>query len=121
MVRLELMRLNTAPALDPSRLADVSSLASCSSADLRELGRLPEPMLRRHREPGFRVVSWAEAYDRLAAELRQVDAARAAFYLTSRGIYRLVYYRAEGGARFLGTNHVKPLNAPLSLPRRPRA
>src|SRR6478752_6394059 len=79
MVRLELMRLNTAPALDPSRLADVARLAPCSSADLRELGRLPEPMLRRHREPGFRVVSWAQAYDRLAAELRQVDAARAAF------------------------------------------
>src|SRR5690242_3916948 len=47
MVRLELMRLNTAPALDPSVLADVSPLAERSSATLRALGRLPEPMLRR--------------------------------------------------------------------------
>ena len=46
MVRLELMRLNTAPALDPSQLADVSPLAARSSADLRGLGRLPEPMIR---------------------------------------------------------------------------
>ena len=44
MVRLELMRLNTAPALDPSRLADVSSLSGMSSQKVRALGRLPEPM-----------------------------------------------------------------------------
>src|SRR3954454_18588607 len=47
MVRLELLRLNTAPALDPARLTDVSALRRLSSAELRELGRLPEPMLRR--------------------------------------------------------------------------
>src|SRR5260221_10949252 len=43
MVRLELMRLNTAPALDPSVLSDVGSLARRSSEELRELGRLPTP------------------------------------------------------------------------------
>ena len=86
MVRLELMRLNTAPALDPSRLADVTQLSSRSSSDLRELGRLPEPMLRRKGARGFHVVSWDEAQDRIAADLRAVDPARAAFYLTSRRI-----------------------------------
>ena len=53
MVRLELMRLNTAPALDPGRLADVSRLEGLSSRDLRGLGRLPEPMLRRQRRAGL--------------------------------------------------------------------
>src|SRR4051812_16749098 len=67
MVRLELMRLNTAPALDPAALADVSALARRSSADLRELGRLPEPLLRRTGERGFHVVSWDDAYERIAA------------------------------------------------------
>src|SRR5713101_1761400 len=86
MVRLELMRLNTAPALDPRQLSDVSSLQSKTSRDLRELGRLPEPMLRRKGDRGFRVVSWDDALDRIAAELRAVDTGRAAFYLTSRGI-----------------------------------
>jgi molybdopterin-dependent oxidoreductase alpha subunit len=106
MVRLELMRLNTAPALDPSPLADVPALSSRSSAQLRELGRLPEPMLRVRGDRGFHVVSWAEAYERLATELRAVDPARAAFYLTSRGITNEVYYAAQKAARFLGTNHV---------------
>ena len=106
MVRLELMRLNTAPALDPSALGDVSRLSSRSSAELREMGRLPEPMLRRTGERGFRVVSWDEALDRIAADLRTVDPAKAAFYLTSRGITNEVYYAAQKAARFLGTNHV---------------
>src|SRR5215831_5204534 len=63
MVRLELMRLNTAPALDPDRLADAGSLADRSSRDLRDLGRLPEPMIRERGSRGFRVVSWDEALD----------------------------------------------------------
>src|SRR6266568_1698303 len=58
MVRLELMRLNTAPALDPAILSDASRLQSKSSRELRELGRLPEPMLRRKGARGFQVVSW---------------------------------------------------------------
>src|SRR5215218_6358814 len=63
-------------------------------------------MLRSKGDRGFRVVSWDEAYDRLAIELRAVDPARAAFYLTSRGITNEVYYVAQKAARFLGTNHV---------------
>jgi molybdopterin-dependent oxidoreductase alpha subunit len=106
MVRLELMRLNTAPALQPSALEDVSALASRTSEELRALGRLPEPMLRRKGERGFRVVSWDAALDRIALELRASDPARVAFYLTSRGITNEVYYAAQKAARFLGTNHV---------------
>src|SRR5262249_23111587 len=106
MVRLELMRLNTAPALDPRALASVGTLAGRSSRSLRELGRLPEPMIRERGTPGFRVVSWDEALDRIARELRSVDPSRAAFYLTSRGITNEVYYAAQKAARFLGTNHI---------------
>jgi molybdopterin-dependent oxidoreductase alpha subunit len=106
MVRLELMRLNTAPALDPAALADVSALAGQSSGELRALGRLPEPLLRRHGDPGFRVIGWDDALDRIAASIRETDPARMAFYLTSRGITNEVYYAAQKTARFFGTNHV---------------
>jgi len=106
MVRLELLRLNTAPALDPAVAADVSTLAGRSSADLRALGRLPEPMLRRRGDRGFRVVSWDEALALAAAGLRATDPTRLAFYLTSRGITNEAYYAAQKAARFFGTNHV---------------
>jgi len=56
MVRLELMRLDTMPALDPARLADVAALRPLRSKDLRALGRLPEPMIRRKGDRGFRDV-----------------------------------------------------------------
>ena len=46
MVRLELMRLNTASALDTSVLSNVGHLSSYSSERLRALGRIPEPMIR---------------------------------------------------------------------------
>src|SRR5690242_11862272 len=46
MVRLELMRLNTMPALDIEQMTDADRLANMTSAELRELGRLPFPMLR---------------------------------------------------------------------------
>ncbi len=106
MVRLELMRLNTAPALDPALLTDVASLQRLPSRELRALGRLPEPMLRRAGEPGFLVASWDEALDRIASALREADPSRVAFYLTSRGITNETYYAAQKAARFLGTHHV---------------
>src|SRR5439155_21321552 len=106
MVRLELMRLNTSPPLDPAILTDVSTLSRMSSAELRGLGRLPQPLLRRRGEPGFLVATWDEALARIGEELRQTDPARAAFYLTSRGITNEVYYAAQKAARFFGCPHV---------------
>ena len=106
MVRLELLSLNTMGALDPGRLADAAALGSLSSAELRHLGRLPHPMVRRRGEPGFRVIGWDEALDLAAGRLRSTAPERIAFYLTSRGIPNETYYAAQKAARFLGTNHV---------------
>jgi molybdopterin-dependent oxidoreductase alpha subunit len=106
MVRLELLRLNTMPALDPERLADAGRLQALSSRQLRELGRLPQPHLRRRGETGFRAIGWEEALDLAAGRLASADPNRVAFYLTSRGIPNETYYAAQKAARFLGTSHV---------------
>ncbi|HZR46810.1 MAG TPA: molybdopterin-dependent oxidoreductase, partial [Candidatus Manganitrophaceae bacterium] len=106
MVRLELMRVNTAPALDPDRLADVSALSQMRSQDLRGLGRLPEPMIRRRGDKGFRVITWEEAYSVVAERIRLTRRDRLSIYLTSRGIMNENYYAAQRAARAMGTNHV---------------
>jgi molybdopterin-dependent oxidoreductase alpha subunit len=106
MTRLNLLRLNTMPALDVSCLAGVSKLRSLSNAELRELGRLPFPMLRERGAKGFRRVTWDEAYSRIAQRIRASDPKRIAFFLTSRAITNEVYYVAQKVARFLGTNNV---------------
>ncbi|NRQ35382.1 FdhF/YdeP family oxidoreductase [Nonomuraea sp. NN258] len=102
-IRLRLLPLNTMPALDVSLLRDVSGLAGRKSAELRDLGRLPYPMLRRAGEPGFTRVSWDEAL-RLAAEA--VRDARFGVYLTSRGVPNENYYAAQKAVRALGSNNV---------------
>jgi molybdopterin-dependent oxidoreductase alpha subunit len=106
MTRLNLLRLNTMPALDISLLSDVSKLKDRDNVQLRELGRLPYPMLREKSAPGFRRIGWDEAYQRISAKLRATDPKRFAFFLTSRGITNEVYYMAQKAARFLGTNNV---------------
>jgi molybdopterin-dependent oxidoreductase alpha subunit len=106
MVRLELMRLNTGPALDPAVLKDVGALEKLDSRALRDLGRLPEPMIRCKGDRGFRVVSWDEAYSVAAEKIRASDPRRFAVYLTSRGILNEHYYAAQKAARAMGTNHV---------------
>ncbi|HEX2466636.1 MAG TPA: FdhF/YdeP family oxidoreductase [Solirubrobacterales bacterium] len=105
-VRLRLLRLNTLPALDPALLADADALARRSSADLRGLGRLPYPMLRRRSEPGFTRVSWDEALDLAAERVRASAPDRLGFYLTSRGMPNESYYGAQKAARALGTNSI---------------
>ncbi|MDZ7309349.1 MAG: FdhF/YdeP family oxidoreductase, partial [candidate division KSB1 bacterium] len=113
MVRLHLMRLNTAPALDIRALADVTAgwrgnrpLQEMNAAELRRLGRLPYPMIRRAGEKGFQRLTWEEAYGILAARIRATQPNRLGFYLTSRGLTNEVYYVAQKVARFLGTNNI---------------
>jgi molybdopterin-dependent oxidoreductase alpha subunit len=105
-VRLQLLRLNTMPAMDWRELEDVDSLRGLSEKQLRQLGRLAVPMIRRRGEKGFRRVSWDEALATVAAGLRQTDPHRIAWYITSRGLTNEAYYAHQKVARFLGTNHV---------------
>jgi molybdopterin-dependent oxidoreductase alpha subunit len=106
MTRLNLLRLNTMPAFNSEVLSDVSTLRSLSNAELRELGRIPYPFLRRKGEPGFRRLTWDEAYAVIVNRIRKSSPKRIAFFVTSRGITNEVYYVAQKVARFLGTNNV---------------
>src|ERR1041384_3494449 len=80
MTRLNLLRLNTMPALDPRLLENISQLQALDNVALRQLGRLPYPMLREKDAPGFRRISWEQAYDLMAAKIRNVSTERLAFF-----------------------------------------
>jgi len=106
MVRLDLLRLNTMPALDVKRLETVAALEQMTAAQLRELGRLPYPMIRRRGQPGFTRITWDQAFDLIADQFASADPHRIGFYLTSRGLTNETYYVAQKVARFLGTNNI---------------
>ncbi len=106
MTRLNLLRLNTMPALDVRKLEDVTLLEGMDNAQLRELGRIPCPLLREHGDRGFRRISWDEAYARIAKRIRASNPRRFAFFVTARGVTNEIYYVAQKAARFLGTNNV---------------
>ncbi len=105
-VRLNLLPLNTSGPLDIKALGDVAPLRVRPARDLRHLGRLPYPMLRRRGDQGFHRVSWDEALELAAERIRATRPDRIAFYLTSRGITNETYYVGAKVARFLGTNNV---------------
>ncbi|MEY2409394.1 MAG: hypothetical protein QOF48_2064 [Verrucomicrobiota bacterium] len=106
MTRLNLLRLNTMPALDVAQLGDVTLMRTMDNAQLRELGRLPHPMVREQGDRGFRRIAWEEAYERIAKRIRASNPRRIGFFVTSRGVTNEVYYAAQKVARFLGTNNV---------------
>lgn len=105
-VRLRLLRMNTMPAFDPVLLEDVSQLHRKKSAELRELGRLPYPMMRQRGEKGFRRISWDEATEAIASRIRATTPDRLSFYLTSRGTVNETYYAAQKAVRAMGTNNI---------------
>lgn len=106
MTRLNLLRLNTVGPIDGGVLDDVAALEKMSNRQLRELGRIPCPMVREKGDTKFRRIGWDEACERIGAKILATDPSRLAFYLTSRGITNEVYYVAQKVARFLGTNNV---------------
>jgi molybdopterin-dependent oxidoreductase alpha subunit len=104
--RLELLKVNTAPAIADERLADVAALTKLNGRELRELGRLGTPMVRHRGDAGFRPLAWDDALDLVADRVRLAEPDRIGLYLTARGITNEVYYAAQKAARFIGTNNV---------------
>lgn len=104
--RLNVLRLNTMPAIDSEWLENIDKLKELDSTQLRKLGRIPYPLSRKKGEKKFTRISWDEALDRIAAKIKQIDPKQLAFYLTARGITNEVYYTAAKVARFLGTNNI---------------
>ncbi len=105
-VRLQLLRLNTMPAMNWDLLEDVAPLRRLKGKALRNLGRLCVPMIRRRGDKGFRRVSWDEAISLIAERIRQADPHRLGWFLTARGVTNEAYYAHQKVARFIGTNHV---------------
>jgi molybdopterin-dependent oxidoreductase alpha subunit len=105
--RLNVLRLNTMPAIDQDVLhSDIKELRQYSSTELRKLGRIPYPLIRRKGENHFSRLTWEEAMELIAQKMKKLDPKQYAFYLTSRGITNESYYVASKVARFLGTNHI---------------
>lgn len=105
-VRLQMLRLNTMPAMDCRKLEDIRQLEGLSGKELRGLGRLAAPMIRRRGDAGFRRVSWDEAIEVAAQRLVELDPQRIGWFVTSRGLTNESYYAHQKVARFFGTNHV---------------
>jgi molybdopterin-dependent oxidoreductase alpha subunit len=105
-IRLRLLRLNTMGPLDASRLASVDALRGTSDAELRDLGRLPHPMIRRKGDAGFTRLGWDEALDEVAGAIHRSAPDRLGFYMTSRGQPNENYYAAQKAVRAMGTNSI---------------
>ncbi|MDQ0256853.1 molybdopterin-dependent oxidoreductase alpha subunit [Evansella vedderi] len=105
--RFNVLRLNTMPAIKEDILhSDINELRKYSSTELRKLGRIPYPMIRRKGERKFSRITWDDAMDMIANKMKKLDPKQYAFYLTSRGITNESYYVAGKVTRFLGTNNI---------------
>jgi formylmethanofuran dehydrogenase subunit B len=104
--RLDLLQVNTATAIADGALADVATLENRNGRELRALGRLAHPMVRRAGDPGFTRVSWDAALELVASRIRATTPDRVGIYMTARGITNEVYYVAQKAARAIGTNNI---------------
>ena len=105
-IRLRLLRMNTMPAFDPAIAADAAALDAMRGDHLRELGRIPEPMIRRRGEPGFTPMSWTDAMELIAVRVGAAGPSRSAYFLTSRGIPNETYYSVQKAVRAMGGNSI---------------
>ncbi len=106
MTRLKLLRLNTMGPAAEGPFRDVAALRRLDGRALRELGRLPWPLLRKRGEKAFARISWDQAAAEAGGALKHAAPSRMAIYTTSRGLTNEVYYAAGKLARLLGTNNI---------------
>jgi len=105
-IRLNLLRLNTMPALKFDQLPAISSLQTLNEKELRSLGRIADPMIREAGATHFRRLTWDEALHHVSQKIRSFGVARSGFYLVSRGTVNETYYASQKAVRFLGSNDI---------------
>ena len=81
-------------------------LRRMGGSELRDLGRLPYPMIRRKGEAGFTRVTWDRALEVISSRIRATSPDRLGFYLTSRGQPNETYFAAQKAVRAMGTNSI---------------
>jgi molybdopterin-dependent oxidoreductase alpha subunit len=106
MTRLKLLKFNTMAALNVSAMTDVERLRRLEPEQLRSLGRLSHPLVRRKGARGFLRVSWDDALDVVCKAIRKTPPHELAFFATPRGLTNEVYYVFQKLARVLGTNNI---------------
>ncbi|WP_218240744.1 molybdopterin-dependent oxidoreductase, partial [Pseudomonas sp. 2822-17] len=95
------------PAIkDEILFQDILQLRKLSSAQLRQLGRIPYPLSRKPGDRKFTRITWEEAINKITRKIKNIDPKQLAFFLTARGITNESYYVAGKVARFLGTNNI---------------
>jgi molybdopterin-dependent oxidoreductase alpha subunit len=87
-------------------MGDVEHLKQMKPEQLRSLGRLPYPMIRRRGERGFSRIAWDDALSAICKSIHDTAPHEKAFFATSRGLTNEVYYVFQKLARVLGTNNV---------------
>src|SRR3954453_11994655 len=70
LTRLKLLRLNTMGPIPDAALADVGPLRAMTEEELRNLGRVPYPLIRRKGDPGFTRIACEDALELVAARMR---------------------------------------------------
>lgn len=106
MSRLKLLRQNTIGAFSPAEVSNIDHLRRLTNEQLRLMGRVPYPFIRRPGDRGFSRVSWDEALGLIGERLREVPPERQAWFATSKGITNETYYAFTKSARLMGTNNV---------------
>jgi molybdopterin-dependent oxidoreductase alpha subunit len=106
MTRLNLLRLNTMPAAADERFQDIEKLRGMTNEELHRLGRIPYPMVLRRGDKGFSRLTWEQALDLIADEMKPITPERMGFFATSRGLTNEAYYTFQKLPRMLGTNNV---------------
>src|SRR5699024_974088 len=95
------------PPIKPEILhQDIDELRKMNSTELRELGRIHYPMIRRKGDRKFLRDSWDQAMNTIADKMRELDPQQYAYYLTSSRITNEYYYVAAKTARYIETNHI---------------
>ena len=84
----------------------ISELAAKSDMWLNDQGRLTEPMVKRPASDHYEPISWADAFDLLAAELRGLDSPDEALFYTSGRLSNEAAFLLQLFARAFGTNNL---------------
>ncbi|MBI3857565.1 MAG: molybdopterin-dependent oxidoreductase [Planctomycetes bacterium] len=105
-LRLRRLKYHTMDGIGGDLLGDVRPLQEADAGELRELGRIPTPLIRHRGENGMTPIPWDEALDLIGERLKKTDPLRTAWFAGARSISNEGAFAFRQVARGLGSPHL---------------
>lgn len=105
-MRLRQLKYHTMDVIKDEHFGDIRPLETADAAELRQLGRIPKPLIRYRDENGLTAIPWDEALDLIGERIKKADPRKTGWLVGAQSVSNEGAFAAKQVSRGLGSPNI---------------